>query len=188
MDVGRNIVRKWKAFLEELEARHGLRVDSDGHVWLLHHLLLDMLNEQIVEWAAHWNAHTMRLWWETNKSPRQMFLQGARERNAPGMRENVEEQEERIENLDEFGINYDDLADDELINNLAARNGNPFEAHVPGRFNEVQFDAPEAPLMAEQLRTLDETLRDAFDMTTKNMEVWKLIWDRALTLDRKSVV
>ena len=89
----------------------------------------------------------------------------------------MEEQEERIENLDEFGINYDNLADDELINNLAACDGNPFEAHVPGCFNKVQFDTPEAPLTAEQLRTLDETLRDAFDMTTKNMEVWKLIWD-----------
>lgn len=53
MEVGRNIVWKWKLFLQDLETRHGLRVDNDGHVWLLHHLYLDLLNEQIMEWAAH---------------------------------------------------------------------------------------------------------------------------------------
>ena len=34
--------------------------------------------------------------------------------------------------------------------------------------------------MVDQLRVLDNTLREDFDLATKNVEVWKLIWDRAL--------
>ena len=180
MEVGRNIIWKWKLFLQDLETRHGLRVDNDGHVWLLHHLYLDLLNEQIMEWAAHWNAHTICLKREKNKSPRRMFLQGTRERNAPGMREVTEAHEEAIEDLAKFGVDYDAMEDGALIDHLQAHNGNPFHDHAPNHFNKVRCEAPEPPLTVDQLRVLDNTLREDFDLATKNMEVWKLIWDRAL--------
>ncbi|KAM6496392.1 hypothetical protein JOM56_009098, partial [Amanita muscaria] len=73
VEVGRAIVSKWKPFFESLERHHGLDVDSAGHIWLLHHLYLRALNEEILGWAEHWNSHTMRLKHEANKSPRQMF-------------------------------------------------------------------------------------------------------------------
>jgi hypothetical protein len=153
-------------------------------VWLLHHLYLDQLNEQIIEWAAHWNAHMIHLKREKNKSPRCMFLQGARGRNAPGMREAAEALEEAIEDVAKFGVDYDALEDGALIDHLQARDGNPFDDHAPDRFNEVRCEAPEPPLSVDQLRVLDETLREDFDLATKNMEVWNLIWDRALRLCR----
>jgi hypothetical protein len=101
-----------------------------------------------------------------------MFLQGAWERDAPGMLEAIEAHQDTI----------DDLVDDELIDHLVACDGNPFEDHAPARFNEVHCEGPEPPLTMEQIRVLEETLREEFDMTMKNMEVSKLIWDRALRL------
>jgi hypothetical protein len=74
------IVTKWKPFFGGLEAHHGLRVDSATHIWLLHHLFLESLNNDIQEWAEHWNAHGMRLKREKDKVPRDMFILGMRRR------------------------------------------------------------------------------------------------------------
>ena len=109
-----------------------------------------------------------------------MFLQSACKCNAPGMREATEAHEEDIEDLAKFGVDYDAVEDSVLIDHLQARDGNPFDDHAPNHFNEVRCEAPEPPLTVDQLRVLDDTLRTDFDLATKNMEVWKLIWDRAL--------
>jgi hypothetical protein len=71
-------VTKWKPFLRSLEERHGLQVDLAAHIWLIHHLFLNCLNGDIVEWAEHWNAHVMRLKDQRNATPRDMFLRGLR--------------------------------------------------------------------------------------------------------------
>ena len=69
VEVGQIIVAKWKPFFEGLEGRHGLRVDSAGHIWLLHHLFLHLLNDNIMEWAEHWNAHVMCLKGQKDRAP-----------------------------------------------------------------------------------------------------------------------
>ena len=104
-----------------------------------------------------------------------MFLQGACERDAPGMLEAVEAHQDTIDDLA-------NLEDDKLIDCLVACDGNLFKDHTPKHFNEVQCEGPELPLMMEQIRVLDETLCKEFDMMMKNMKVSKLIWDQALRL------
>jgi hypothetical protein len=96
------------------------------------------------------------------------------------MREATEAREEAIEDVANFGIDYNALEDGALIDHLQACNGNPFDDHAPDHFNEVQCEGPEPPLMADQIRVLDVTLQDIFGRASQNMEVWKLIWDRAL--------
>ncbi|KAI0371588.1 hypothetical protein BV20DRAFT_1051599 [Pilatotrama ljubarskyi] len=44
VDVTSGFGSKWKEFFHQLEAQHGLNVDNDAHVWLLHHLFLEAIN------------------------------------------------------------------------------------------------------------------------------------------------
>jgi hypothetical protein len=160
-----------------LEGHHGLIADSAGHIWLLHHLFLNILNEELLEWAEHWNTHTMRLKHEGNKSPRQMFMMGLRECL-------MDAEDEVGEDPEPFGIDHEALEDGALIDHMMDREDNPFENHVPDRFNEVRCEPPNCPLGPAEMQRLDATLAQEFDMATKSMEIRRIIWDRALGLCR----
>ncbi|KAJ6458266.1 hypothetical protein C8R45DRAFT_1110176 [Mycena sanguinolenta] len=67
IDVGTQFVRYWRAFFIRLELRHYLDVDKPEHLWLLHILFLDYINEDCAEFQANWNAHPMKT--SSNKSP-----------------------------------------------------------------------------------------------------------------------
>jgi hypothetical protein len=176
VELGRTIIAKWKPFFESLQ-EHGLRVDSAGHIWLLHHLFLDVLNRDILEWAEHWNSHVMRLQHQVNEAPRDMFLFGLTRRP-------IGIQEDDVGDVDQFGIDWEDLEDEELIQALQERAENPFDDYAPDRMNNVPCEAPDCPLSMDQVQGLKRVLYVEFDMDTHSMDVWRQIWIRALTLCR----
>jgi hypothetical protein len=108
------IVTKWKPFFGGLEAHHGLRMDSAAHIWLLHHLFLESLNNNIQEWAEHSNTHGMRLKREKDKVPKDMFILGMR-RHVLDV--TIVRQEEAVEDVDQFGIDWDGADDEQLVRN-----------------------------------------------------------------------
>jgi len=175
VEVKRSIVTKWKPFFEGLEARHGLRVDSGAHVWLLHYLFLETLNNDIQKWAEHWNAHGMRLKREKDNVPRDMFILGMRRRVVD---DTIGRQEEAVEDVQEFGIDWDD---EELVRQLRARSVNPFNGYAPDTLNEVPCEAPECPLTLDQVNGLESALSAQFIMSTSHdMDVYTSVWIRAL--------
>ncbi|KAF8337808.1 hypothetical protein F5887DRAFT_890337 [Amanita rubescens] len=178
VEVGRTIVAKWKPFFKSLEEFHGLRVDSAAHLWLIHHLFLHNLNNNIEEWAEDWNSHVMRLKGQKNRAPRDMFLSGLRERlNVDG----VWRQEDDIENVGEFGIDWEGVEDEELIRELQSRGENPFDDYAPDNMNDVPCEAPDCPLTRPQVEELDYILQEVFDRDTHDSDVKTAIWIRALT-------
>ena len=179
LELGRTIVAKWKPFFKSLE-EHGLRVDSAGHIWLLHHLFLDILNDDILEWSEQWNSHVMRLQDSVNASPREMFLFGLT-RHPIGLMI----QEDDAGDVQQFGIDWEDLEDEELIQALQDRGENPFDDYAPTTMNNVPCEAPECPLSMDQVQGLKMVLNAEFDMDTHNMDVRREIWIRALTLCRE---
>ena len=44
-DVTRGFGRKWKEFFQQLEVEWGLDPNNDAHIWLLHYLFLEAINE-----------------------------------------------------------------------------------------------------------------------------------------------
>lgn len=57
VEVGSQFARAWRAFFFRLEKLHSLDRKNPHHLWLLHYLFLDMINEDCKEFAETWNAH-----------------------------------------------------------------------------------------------------------------------------------
>ncbi|KAJ6497288.1 hypothetical protein C8R45DRAFT_898592 [Mycena sanguinolenta] len=76
VDVGSQFVRRWRGFFQRLERLHYLDSDRPGHLWLLHTLFLDSINENCEEFQNNWNTHPMNGAGTANKSPNDMRLLG----------------------------------------------------------------------------------------------------------------
>ena len=59
VEVGRRFVRQWRAFFTRLERCHLLERKNPQHRWLLHHLFLDLINEDCQKFCDEWNAHPL---------------------------------------------------------------------------------------------------------------------------------
>jgi len=57
VEVGSQFVRCWRAFFYQLECLHCLEHDNVNHLWLLHYLLLSMINDDCKAFQEEWNAH-----------------------------------------------------------------------------------------------------------------------------------
>jgi len=51
VDFTAGVGAKWKNFFEELEVQSDLDPNLLSHIWLLHYLFLDKLNQDITDWA-----------------------------------------------------------------------------------------------------------------------------------------
>ena len=164
---------------------HGLNAEDGNHIWLLHHLFLGELNSELQAWAKGWNHHKMQLKGETNKSPMEMFLVGMVEWETPGVREWIEQQEEAVEDLPNYGVEWDDLAN-EVAHNLEedGRAQGPFAIdRRPEELHEVACHAPDCPLSAAESGRLNATLAQEFGTNHyRSMPERMLIWNRALEL------
>ncbi|KAJ7771996.1 hypothetical protein DFH07DRAFT_734170, partial [Mycena maculata] len=75
VEVGSQFARRWRGFFYRLEALHGLDRTNSSHLWLLHRLFLDMLNNDCEQFQAEWNAHPISGAGH-DRSPNDMFLLG----------------------------------------------------------------------------------------------------------------
>jgi hypothetical protein len=153
-------------------------VDSATHIWLLHCLFLESLNNDIQEWAEHWNAHGMRLKREKDKAPQDMFILGMRRRVVDDA---IVRQEDAVEDVEEFGIDWEGMDDEQLVRELQEQAENPFDGYALDTLNEVPCEPPECPLTPDQVNGLDAALSMQFNMTTSHdMDVYTAIWIQAL--------
>lgn len=187
MDLVNDLSDQWRKFFQDLETHHGMNAEDGDHTWLVHHLFLGELNGELQSWAKGWNHHKMQLKGERNKSPMEMFLIGLVERETPGVREWIEQQEATVEDLPNYGVAWDEL-DDEVAHNLeeGGRAHQPFEIdRRPQELHEVACDAPDSPLSAAERARLDAMLAQEFGINDhRSMPERMLIWNRALELCR----
>ncbi|KAJ7580400.1 hypothetical protein C8J56DRAFT_795111, partial [Mycena floridula] len=75
VEVGSQFVRRWRAFFTRLERMHGLDHSSPEHLWLIHTLFLDRINEDAEDFKNNWNSHPIR-GEAYDKSPNDMYFLG----------------------------------------------------------------------------------------------------------------
>jgi hypothetical protein len=90
-------------------------------------------------------------------------------------------QEEAVEDVDQFGINWDGTDDEQLVCKLQEQAENPFDGYALDMLNEVPCEPPECPLTRDQVNGLDATLSTQFNMTASHdMDVYTALWIQVL--------
>ncbi|PPQ71999.1 hypothetical protein CVT24_008269 [Panaeolus cyanescens] len=74
VELGRRFCRAWRVFFLRLARLHNLDRGDPTHLWLLHFLFLEMINEDCRRFVAEWNAHPMRN--RQYKSPNDIEMEG----------------------------------------------------------------------------------------------------------------
>ncbi|KAI0717004.1 hypothetical protein C8Q76DRAFT_616779, partial [Earliella scabrosa] len=59
VEVGTQFAYQWRAFFTRLERRHHLDPTKPAHLWLLHFLFLDLINQDCATFQDHWNHHPL---------------------------------------------------------------------------------------------------------------------------------
>ncbi|TDL13950.1 hypothetical protein BD410DRAFT_734694 [Rickenella mellea] len=183
---------KWKTFFQELEQFCGLEVDRPEHIWLLHFLFLDAINEDALQWAESWNAHTLQIRGSRNQSPREMFLFGMVESGLRGFGyQSPEVLDEVVDDPGAYGIDWEAVDDDQIFAHHLANNPSnshdatqPFSNAPPDRLSHVEVNSPSCPLVPERLEFLHRELNDFYATVggSRSMAFRRSIWNHALAI------
>ena len=186
-DVTRGFGIKWKNFFLELERTSRLDADSPAHLWLVHHLFLAAINQDAYEWAEAWNAHRLHIRDEPSASPRELFMFGMLRHGARGIEHITTPQEEEVDDIQAYGVDWDVINDPVLMEHHRTHNpASEPSAHLfapaegPNHLSQVTCDPPLCPLHVDQVAMLNAHLTYHFDLTTRDMLVRKSIWEAAL--------
>jgi hypothetical protein len=198
--VAKGYVRKWADLFRDLEQNHGLNVELQAHLWLLHHLFLASVNSDAVEWALSWNNHPMRLprGERGGRSPIGLYSTGIATNGVRGFDAIDAAYDEDPEN---YGVDWADADDQTLTTNLRRRADearqnapdafapapdpppnvfvNPHSA--PPRWSRVVVEPPRAsPLTDDEISSLDAHISTRVDRRDRSMDSKRRIWIHAL--------
>ncbi|KAF7376666.1 hypothetical protein MSAN_00083500 [Mycena sanguinolenta] len=190
VDYAQGVANKWVDFFYELELYYSLQQENTAHIWLLHHLFLAAIDEDVQEWVEAWNSHKISLPGGGRRSPRDMFTFGLLEQGPRGLDTLLFQQEEAAyAHIEEYGVDWEAQSDPVIIQHLAdssavpSSDGNPFSlSPTPSTMNEVIVEPPTGPLSADQINRLDSELSLRVDLSSRDMGVRKLVWEEALAI------
>ncbi|KAK7008037.1 hypothetical protein R3P38DRAFT_3593223 [Favolaschia claudopus] len=193
VDWTAGVGKKWSDFFYLLEHEEGLDPENTAHLWLLHHLFLDSLNQDAQDWADAWNSHKISVENQPKRSPREMFMFGLLEDGPRGIgnlrfplpvSENIDVQE-----IAQWGVDWEAQAEPALMNHLSQHNeqdlatGNPFDTdYYPQNVSEVVVETPNCPFTADEVSSLDAELARIIDLGSRDMVVRREVWRKALAL------
>ncbi|KAJ7939263.1 hypothetical protein B0H13DRAFT_2226284 [Mycena leptocephala] len=171
-DVTHGFGKKWKVFFLDLETNHGLNPTRAGHIWPLHHLSLLLRQRE--------------------RSPRDLFLFGMLREGPRGISSFFAPEEEDIEDINEYGVDWEVNEEPEHISHFLENNphehttnNDPFaSASTPANLSEVLCDASGCPFTPSQLYILDQCLSTSVNLFSRNMNVRRTVWVRALEVAR----
>ncbi|KAJ6528867.1 hypothetical protein B0H19DRAFT_896667, partial [Mycena capillaripes] len=120
-----------------------------------------------------------------------LFLFGMLREGPRGISSFLAPEEEGIEDINEYGIDWETNEEPELVAHLLENspherttnetNGDPFaSASTPANLSEVLCDPPGCPFTPAQLRILDQHLSTSVDLFSRNMTVRRTVWVWAL--------
>ncbi|KZO91166.1 hypothetical protein CALVIDRAFT_489461 [Calocera viscosa TUFC12733] len=169
VDVTNSFGRKWWQFFHSLEAHHGLNHMNQDHVWLLHWLFLDDVNNDAIGFQNEWNCHTMSLV-EGNQRPADLFLTGCLQHGARGIELRTEDDPDYYLDPPAYGVEDASEVDtfppsflgDEPppAYGFAVRDAQGDQ--VPPRLSRIDSRTPDCPLPAEQLSALVQSTQPYF--------------------------
>ncbi|KAJ7821604.1 hypothetical protein B0H14DRAFT_3089098 [Mycena olivaceomarginata] len=165
-DVTHGFGFKWKTFFIDLTVNHGLDPAVPEHIWLLHHLFLDSINEVAPEWAEAWNRHDLQIRGERTRSPYNMFFFSQLQDGPCGLECMVAPQNEVVVDPSTYGIDWDVIDDSHLMHHHLMEN--------PEEWADQNPFAPNVQVLSE--------LAVAVDLTSHSMNVHKLVWKEAFAI------
>ncbi|KAJ7433252.1 hypothetical protein B0H11DRAFT_2376296 [Mycena galericulata] len=192
-DVTHGFGRKWKVFFLDLETNHGLNPTRPGHIWLLHHLFLSSVNRDAQDWVEAWNSHQLTVKRRRERSPRDLFLFGMLREGPRGVSAFLSPEEDGIHDINEYGIDWEVNEEPELMAHLLENNpdesplpnDDPFvSSSTPANLSEVLCEPPNCPFTLAQLQLLGSRLSVEIDLFSRNMNVRRIVWQKALEIAR----
>lgn len=190
-DVTNGYGRKWKSFFHDLEINHELDPSQPPHIWLLHYLFLECVNEDAQQWAEAWNAHKMEIRGCGNQSPREMFTFGMVRAGPRGIQQFLNAPEvEHVDDIDSYGVDWDTHDDPVLMTHFLNNNDTPSTvsdvpfgpANTPHRLSDVKCDPPGCPFTPGQVQMLNSVLSQRVDVQSRNMQTRRALWKEAFAI------
>lgn len=189
-DVTHGFGQKWKDFFIDLEAEHGLDRHNLAHIWLLHHLFLPSINADAQEFVHSWNNHVMHIRNQRNRSPRDMYMFSLLQDGPRGLH-HLQPRDDPLppEDIATYGIDWADADNPRYMNHLREHNpddvgpDNVFTS-APVTLSHIAVETPHCPLTAIQIAGLDDALARRVDLSSRSMEIRRLVWVEALRLCR----
>jgi hypothetical protein len=152
----------WANHFMMLELNFGLDINNLHHIWLLQHLFLPAINSVLSFFAQSWNEHKIEIRDGPNRSLADMFgfdmlVHGVRGDALPS-----DDLDMSHEELEVFGVDWEALRDENVLrsqrdNNDLQEQPDTWLGRVgpPPNLNEVQVNAPEAPLIFAEIQSID---------------------------------
>ncbi|KDR69125.1 hypothetical protein GALMADRAFT_77882 [Galerina marginata CBS 339.88] len=198
-DFTSGVGAKWKLFFQELECQACLDPELPSHIWLIHYLFLNALNQDIMDWANSWNNHKMTIPGKGTRSPADLrwfsMLEDGAQGFSPLNATAFEPMEDVLEehDIDEYGVDWEAYQDAHIQQHHATANPtdpfpqNPFVVHRPDTFSMVHVDESRCPFSDEELALFQHNLSlvSADILSSREMEHRKQIWIYALNLCRQ---
>ncbi|KAL0565068.1 hypothetical protein V5O48_016964 [Marasmius crinis-equi] len=196
-DVTQGFGIKWYNFFHDLELTCGLNPDVDVHVWLLHTLFLPSIDQDALEWAGAWNSHNLRLVRQRDRSPEDFYFFGILEEGLRGPEGVMDaegvfqwlEDEENVGELAAYGVDWEDLADPNLLRHHSTNNPNQYvnfdalRTRQPEHLSLVEIPAFDSPFTTqEEANIFEEALIVMPEYYSRDMEDRKVLWVYAMDL------
>ncbi|KAJ7186391.1 hypothetical protein C8R46DRAFT_1157838 [Mycena filopes] len=158
-DVTAQIGATWADLFILLELHHGLNINSAYHIWLLHYLFLNQINQQLRFFMESWNQHQIRIRDGPNRSPADMFVFDMLALGVRGT-ELLSDAEMEVSGVDWEALHDDRLLESRQENNGAEEGSTSWIGRVgpPERLNEVAVDPPSGPFSTAEMEVLDTRL------------------------------
>jgi hypothetical protein len=166
-----------------------------SHLWLLHFLFIEPLNQDITDWANSWNNHKMQIPEQGTKSPADlrwfsMLQQGSRGFSPSASSFQPVEETLGVDEVPEYGIDWNAYQDARIQNHHLTNNPadpfpeNPFVSHQPETFNMVNVDESRCPFTDDELNifTYNLNLIPQELRASRQMSDRKHVWIRALDI------
>ncbi|KAF8074561.1 hypothetical protein FPV67DRAFT_1409013 [Lyophyllum atratum] len=163
VDVTAQLGSAWADRFVQLELHHGLNINNTAQIWLLHHLFLPTINQELTFFAQSWNNHTIQIRSGPNRSPVDMFgfdmlVHGVRGGN-------LHEEDLTEEELEVFGVDWEALRDETVLDSVRGNAPQREEstswigrAGPPEHLNEVPLNPPDLSIPQDSIPNFDQLL------------------------------
>ncbi|KAJ3762574.1 hypothetical protein EV360DRAFT_92379 [Lentinula raphanica] len=118
VDVSNYISQHWHDLFTQLEEQHQLNINNPNHIWLLHHLFMDTINNSLAFWVEGWNCHriSQRRGDGPARSPEDMW---GFDMIVHGIRgDSLDQYSMTDAELEVFGVDWEGLGDETLLQSL----------------------------------------------------------------------
>ncbi|KAL0059714.1 hypothetical protein AAF712_013510 [Marasmius tenuissimus] len=158
VDVRINVSSTWDDRFTDLELNFGLEYQNVHHKWLLQHLFLDVINEEMTFWYHSWNQHKIAMKDGPSRSPEEMF---GFDMLAHGLRgDSLKNHPMTEEELELFGVDWEGFHDERILRDLRQNYANEETSSwigkrgPPPKTNNVTVNPPASILTEEEVAAL----------------------------------